>query len=144
MEGKITITVQEVGDCPLFIGNIYGGGNFSDYTPVDINNGSTEYTEYTPVIKVLRATVGGTSPLDEYNHPLLPVINPGFQLPANEYEGNVYGGGYYGNVTSNPIVIIGDKDHPDDSPVNIEGNVYGGGKIGTVNGNTKVIIMPTE
>jgi hypothetical protein len=144
VEGKITITVQEVGDCPLFIGNIYGGGNFTDYTPVDINNGSTEYTEYTPVIKVLRATVGGTSPLDEYNHPLLPVINPGFQLPANEYEGNVYGGGYYGNVTSNPIVIIGDKDHPDDSPVNIEGNVYGGGKEGDINGNTRVIIFPVE
>ena len=144
VEGKITITVQEIGDCPLFIGNIYGGGNYTDYTPVNINNGSTEYSEYTPVIKVLRATVGGTSPLDGNNKPLLPVINPGFLLPANEYEGNVFGGGYYGSITCNPIVIIGDKDHPNDSPVNIEGNVYGGGKEGTVNGDTKVIIVPTE
>ena len=144
VEGKITITVKEDGDCPLFIGNIYGGGNYTDYTPVNINNGSTEYVENTPVIKVLKATVGGTSPLDGNGRPLLPVINPGFQLPANVYEGNVYGGGYYGNVTGNPIVIIGDKDHPNDSPVNIEGNVYGGGKEGVINGNTKVIIVPMQ
>jgi hypothetical protein len=129
--GKITIIVQESDTCQLFIGNIYGGGRYTNYTPTNISNGVTEYSEHTPVIKILRATVGGHT-----NE--LPIIDEG----DGDFEGNVYGGGCYGDVTSNPIVVIGDKDHPNDSPVTIEGNVYGGCKEGTVNGNTRIIIAP--
>ena len=132
VEGKINITVEEEGICPLFIGNIYGGGHITDYTPVNTDNGSG--STFSPEIKVLKAHVGGT-------HQDLPVINDG--TGPTVYEGNVFGGGYQGNVTSNPIVIIGKPD-PTDSPVTIEGNVYGGGKEGKVIGDTKVIIVPTN
>lgn len=144
--GKISILVKEdEEDCPLYIGNIYGGGNQTDYTPT--------YSQYvptnpnalsTPEIKVLKAHVGGAVPTDNAGHPLLPIINPNYQLPANEYEGNVYGGGNMGDVTANPKVILGDLEYPNDSSVTIEGNVYGGGKIGKINGSTNVIIVPTE
>lgn len=144
--GKITINVKEdEEDCPLYIGNIYGGGNNTDYTPT--------YNQYlptnpnalsTPEINILKAHVGGDVPNDAQGHPLLPIINPNYQLPANEYEGNVFGGGNMGDVTANPKVKLGDPENPTTSPVTIEGNVYGGGKIGKINGSTNVIIVPTE
>ncbi len=144
--GKITINVQENEEnCPLYIGNIYGGGNNTDCTPT--------YNQYlptnpnalsTPEINILKAHVGGDVPNDAQGHPLLPIINPNYQLPANVYEGNVFGGGKMGDVTANPKVVLGDPDHPTTSPVTIEGNVYGGGQIGKINGSTQVIIVPTE
>ena len=144
--GKITIIVKEDEEnCPLYIGNIYGGGNQTDYTPT--------YPQYvptnpnalsTPEIKILKAHVGGDVPNDDQGHPLLPVINPNYQLPANVYEGNVFGGGKMGDVTANPKVKLGDPEHPTTSPVTIEGNVYGGGEVGNINGSTEVIVVPTE
>ena len=144
--GKITINVQENEEnCPLYIGNIYGGGNNTDYAPT--------YNQYlptnpnalsTPEINILKAHVGGDVPNDAQGHPLLPIINPNYQLPANVYEGNVFGGGKMGDVTANPKVVLGDPDHPTTSPVTIEGNVYGGGQIGKINGSTQVIVVPTE
>ena len=139
VEGRITITVQfdDELECPLFIGNIYGGGNRTNYTPIDISNyNSTDYPGYSPLIKVLKATVGGDSP-----H--LPVIESAGNTSPKHYEGNVYGGGNQGNVTSSPLVILGDKLHPNDSPVTILGNVYGGGKEGKIIGDTKIIIVPS-
>ena len=143
--GKITITVKEDEEnCPLYIGNIYGGGNQTDYTPT--------YPQYvptnpnalsTPEVTILKAQVGGDVPNDDQGHPLLPVINPDYQYPANVYEGNVYGGGNKGDVTSSTLVILGDKNNPNNSPVTIMGNVYGGGKEGKINGNTKIIIVPS-
>ena len=140
VEGRITITVQfdDESECPPFIGNIYGGGNRTDYTPVNVSNyNSTDYPGYSPLIKVLKATVGGDSPN-------LPVIESTDNTRPKHYVGNVYGGGNKGDVTSNPLVILGDKLHPTDSPVTILGNVYGGGKEGKVDGNTKIIIVPTD
>ena len=144
--GKITINVKEdEEDCPLYIGNIYGGGNNTDYTPTIEQYVPTNPNALsTPEIKVLKAHVGGAVPTDNAGHPLLPIINPNYQLPANVYEGNVYGGGNMGDVTANPKVILGDLEYPNDSSVTIEGNVYGGGKIGKINGSTNVIIVPTE
>ena len=140
VEGKITIEVElnESSDCPSFVGNIYGAGNHTDYTPVkdEIVNGSV----CSPEIKILKGTIGGTAPVKE-GIGLLPILNPG--TPA-VYEGNVFGGGNLGNVTSNPKVIIGDKDHPTTSKVIIEGNVFGGGNQGNVTGSPEVIIVPTE
>ena len=131
IEGKISMTIDEVGnDCGLFIGNIYGASNQTNYTPKlsDIVSGVVS----SPEIKIARAAVGGIS--DE-----LPINNPGNQLPHTEYAGNVYGGGKFGNVTCNPKVIIGDGK---DSPVTIGGNVFGGGHEGNVNGNPVVLVVP--
>ena len=125
VEGKVSITVDNIqNECGLFIGNIYGGGHITDYTPNDPDIRS-------PKIMVLNATVGG--PTSD-----LPII--GNTGNDTIYEGNVFGGGYYGHVTSNPEVIIGNGT--DQSLVNIEGNVYGGGKQGRVNGNADVVIVP--
>ena len=125
VEGKVSITVDdEENDCGLYIGNIYGGGHVTDYSP-------TDSTIRSPKIMVLNATVGGpTSDLPILGHTGNDTI----------YEGNVFGGGYYGDVTCHPEVIIGNGT--DQSLVNIEGNVYGGGKQGNVIGNAEVVIVP--
>ena len=142
VDGKITITVNSADNatCPLFIGNIYGAGNHTDYTPVNINNGSG--STFSPEIKIIKGIIGGTSPLDAQGHGLLPVLNPGYLLPAAEYEGNVFGGGNLGNVTGNPKVIIGEKTNT--NKVEIRGSVFGGGNEGNVNGSPQVIIVPEE
>ena len=149
VQGKIKIdVVQDVNivDCPLYLGNIYGGGNMTDYKPGYDKDGNfvqsygylTDPTNTnfvnTPEINVKKGTVGGTQTV---------LIDPNTQQPYI-YEGNVYGGGHKGDVKAYPIVNIGDKDHPTTSPVTIEGNVYGGGREGKVIGDTKVIIVPTN
>ena len=153
VDGKITIVVDrdETSACdPLFfIGNIYGGGNQTDYTPLNINNGSG--SAYSPEIIILKGVIGGTSPTDSQNHPLLPVLNPSYVYPAAQYEGNVFGGGNEGNVggeyqgairTSNPKIVIGEKTNT--NKVTIEGDVFGGGNKGNVLGSPEVIIVPAE
>ena len=153
VDGKITITVDrdETSACdPLFfIGNIYGGGNQTDYTPLNINNGSG--SAYSPEIIILKGVIGGTSPTDSQSHPLLPVLNPSYVYPAAQYEGNVFGGGNEGNVggeyqgairTSNPKIVIGEKTNT--NKVTIEGDVFGGGNKGNVLGSPEVIIVPAE
>lgn len=130
VEGKITLTIHELGnDCGLFVGNIYGASNQTNYTPIrtDIVN----HIVSSPEIKIIKGVIGGKA----YN---LPINNPN-NLPFKEYEGNVYGGGKFGSVTSNPKVIVGDGM---DSPVTIEGNVFGGGHEGNINGYPEVIVVP--
>ena len=120
VEGKITVVVDSISDCGLFVGNVYGASNETDYEP-------TGTTLNTPEVRVIRATVGGTAT---------------FASGEKTYEGNVFGGGNTGNVTSSPKVVIGSTDSS--KSVIILGNVYGGGKIGKINGSTNVIIVPTE
>ena len=152
VQGKITINVQsESTDCPLYLGNIYGASNMTDYKPGYDKDGNfvqsygylTDPTNTnfvnTPEINVKKGRVGGEQTL---------MLDPATQGTPNEhyleYEGNVYGGGKHGDVKAHPIVKIGDKNHSNDWPVTIEGNVYGGGREGTVDGNTKVVIVPTD
>ena len=59
-----------------------------------------------------------------------------------QMEGNVYGAGNIGDVTSNPKVIVGESSNTYD--VEIKGNVFGGGKQGAVNGSTEVIVVPKK
>jgi len=120
VEGKITVIVESNSECGLFVGNVYGASNETDYEP-------TGTTLNTPEVRVIKATVGGTAT---------------FASGEKTYEGNVFGGGNIGNVTSSPKVVIGSTDSS--KPVTIKGNVFGGGKLGRVNGNTEVIIVPTE
>ena len=124
--GKIGINIYEDSDatCPLFIGNIYGGGRLTNTKP-------TYDTIISPDIKILKGVIGGTTAN-------LPILNA--TAPDTTYAGNVYGGGYQGNVKSNPRVIVGDGS--DNKPVNILGNVYGGGFEGQVEGSSQVIIVP--
>ena len=125
VEGKITVIVESISDCGLFVGNIYGASNETDYEPT-----GTTLNSPTPEVRVIKATVGGTATFaSDPDHP-------------KTYEGNVFGGGNIGSVKANPKVVIGSTDSS--KPVTIKGNVYGGGKIGKINGSTNVIIVPTE
>lgn len=125
IDGKISIVVEENDDvCPLFIGNIYGAGNMTDYTPtVNAFLPTNPNALPTPNICILRAKVGG------HNNVI------------GDYEGNVFGGGNYGNVTASSKVIVG-KGIANSPVVDILGNVYGGGNQGDINGSANVVIMP--
>lgn len=130
IDGSIKIVVDSLGTgCPLFIGNIYGAGNRTDYMPVYDN--LIDGTVRTPEIRILCGTIGGTSPL----LPLNNVNNP------RTYEGNVFGGGNLGNSKCHPVVIIGEPAN--NRHVLIRGNVYGGGSYGNVMGSPKVIVVPS-
>ena len=125
IEGKIDMTIMATQtDCPLFIGNIFGGGNTTSYEPLNSSLIS-------PEIKILKGTIGGARPATTTF------------LQYESYAGNVYGGGYQGNVTANPRIVIGDPTAPT-SPVTIEGNVFGGGDHGNVTGSPQVIIVPAN
>ena len=131
VQGAINIEVysDEGTACPLFIGNIYGAGNRTNYTPLatNIQNGSV----YSPKIKIINGTIGGTSPD-------LPVklTNP------STFKGNVFGGGNIGNVTGSPKVIVGNGTTSSNLSVDIKGNVFGGGNEGDVTGNPVVVVIP--
>ena len=131
VEGNISVTVSEIDNaCPLFVGNVYGASNQWYYNPEhsDINS---------PMVKILKGTIGGT-------HPDLPVNNI-YGAPATEYEGNVFGGGNQGNVTSQPRVIIGDgTTGASATPVTVKGNVYGGGNRGDITGSPQVVVVPVR
>ena len=130
--GSITITVDSTqSDCGFFIGNIYGGGNMTDYTPTYSN--ILNDTVLTPFIYVKQGTIGGISP----NLPL------DFHGPENErpsYAGNVFCGGNQGNVASSPKIIVGTVGNA--TKVTVKGSVFGGGNLGDVTGRPKVIIVP--
>lgn len=131
VEGNISVTVSEIDNaCPLFVGNVYGASNQWYYNPEhsDINS---------PMVKILKGTIGGT-------HPDLPVNNI-YGAPATEYEGNVFGGGNQGDVTSQPRVIIGDgTTGATATPVTVKGSVYGGGNRGDITGSPQVIVVPVR
>lgn len=125
VEGKISITVDDKeNSCDLFIGNIYGAGSHTSYAPTNPDGIS-------PKVMIHNATVGGHT-----ND--LPINNNSNQ-GGSDYEGNVFGGGLSGDVTSNPEVIVGNSESSD---VTIKGNVYGGGEVGIVDGNAQVVIVP--
>ena len=132
IDGKINIEVyeNENSSCPLFIGDIYGAGNHTDYTPEPDNLGGA----YSPKVKILKGVIGGTSE----NLPV-KVGNP------STFVGNVFGGGNEGNVgtsvkPSNPKVIVGDGSAT--TSVTINGNVFGGGNEGNVTGSPMVVVVP--
>lgn len=123
INGDIIIEVDDAKStqCPLHIGNIYGGGNQTAYKPTDPNATS-------PRVNIINGTVGGTFVVDITNTPV-------------QFDGNVFGGGNEGKVTSNPQVTIGDKTNTSTHEANILGNVYGGGNAADVTGNTNVILQ---
>ena len=124
VDGKITVIVEsEDNDCGLFVGNVYGASNHTEYYPEDSDGIS-------PKVNIIKATVGGSYDFNE---------TTGIQ-PEEIFEGNVFGGGNVGEVVSNPKVIIGDGTT--NKPVTIKGSVYGGGNDGNVVGNPQVLVDP--
>lgn len=139
VEGKITVIVDDCDcDCRLHIGNVYGANNETYYAPI---NDATHHAYYepntsnadpvpTPKVHILHGTIGWDSTLFQTSQEWHPM------------EGNVYGGGKLGNITSNPIVVVGESSET--KSVEIRGNVLGGGKLGAVDGNSKVLVVPQK
>lgn len=134
VEGKITVIVDDDCDCGLHIGNVYGANNETYYAPI---NDDTHHAYYepgssnavpTPKVHILKGDVGYTPTTFTTSGETHPM------------EGNVYGGGKLGNITSNPIVVVGESSQQ--NHVGIKGDVMGGGKLGAVDGNSQVLIVP--
>ena len=170
VEGKITINVYEnVDDCPLFIGNVYGANNLSTYHPEnpallspEINIKKVQHIGGTATFNGSSQNFdgnvfGGGNAGDVICHPRVnigpeaaktviiggSVDSEGHAFGTTNYHGgNVYGGSDSGNVTGSPKVTIGKVGN--DSNVTVKGNVYGGGNEGNVTGSPQVIIVPTE
>lgn len=128
VEGEIKVVVEDKStstDCPMFVGDVYGASRLIDYAP------TTPNITY-PEVKILKGTIGGST-----------TFTMGTTMTIDkDFEGNVFGGGFQGDVTANPKVIIGNVGNS--NKVLIKGNVFGGGDRGDVIGSPQVIIVPTE
>lgn len=156
--GSITVNVLDAnGECPLYVTNIYGGSNMTNYTP-------TSTATPTPVVNVIHAINGisgnvyggskgveGTAvnvnanplvnigyeassmlvyvPKDSSGNPIVPVPS----TPRAIIAGSVFGGGDAATVNGNTEIYLRNR-------AKVFGNVYGGGNMGVVSGNTKVIV----
>lgn len=124
VEGKITVTVNAndtvQANCPLHVGNVYGASNLTEYLPTGSSNADS------PDVKIFNGTVGGSFQF----RPNTPLV---------DFEGNVFGGGNQGKVTSNPKVTVGYTDSSKSATV--FGSVYGAGNRAKVTGNTNVILQ---
>ena len=149
--GPITVNVldYELTDCGLDVTNIYGGGNWTAYTPsYTVGEGELRIT---PVVNVMHVGVIEDDPGTVANE-----SKPGIR-------GNVYGGGkgdvdHNALVTANPKVNIGYTDdmsslvpsdyftiapssNADDFNAIVVGSVFGGGDEAGVSGSTTVIMQ---
>jgi len=156
--GAITVNVldEEDPDCPLYITNIYGGSNLTDYTP----SGATITS---PVVNVVHAkngisgnVYGGSKGVEGASEPTKveanPLVNIGYDASMSGYipstgsnayivpstskaiiSGSVFGGGDAAKVEGNTEIRLQNQSK-------VFGNVYGGGNMGEVDGDTKVIV----
>ena len=118
--GNITVNVEDIGDCPLDVENIFGAGDLAVYTAPSADNNY-------PVININHLRDG---------HPITgSVFGGGNGDPADNTQTK-------GSVTGNPKVIVGDlSDGHDSYHALISGNVYGGGNAAKLTGNTNVLIQ---
>ena len=158
IEGKITVNVlDDEGDCPLYVTNIYGGSNLTDYEPTDV-------TLVSPVVNLVHAKYGisgnvyggskgnvnATPPTKVTANPLVnigydassmsitfpsdyPATNTLTNFPRAIVAGSVFGGGDAAKVVGNTAIFLRNR-------AKVFGNVYGGGNKGVVDGNTKVVV----
>ena len=157
--GLITVNViDEEGECPLYVTNIYGGSNMTSYTP---GAGVT----ISPVVNVMHAkygisgnVYGGSKGVlgTEVNVQASPLVNIGYHdstmrsyvpidpetnlpvvsvpsTPKTIIAGSVFGGGDAAKVTGDTEIRIQNRSK-------VFGNVYGGGNMGEVTGDTRVIV----
>jgi hypothetical protein len=157
--GTIIVNViDDEGDCPLYITNIYGGSNKTDYTP-------TNASGLSPVVNVVHAkygisgnVYGGSKGVEGAISPTTvtsnPLVNIGYNSASmdtyipesyqNNYSsllaspraivsGSVFGGGDAAKVMGDTKIFLRNR-------AKVLGNVYGGGNMGEVTGNTKVIV----
>lgn len=169
VEGIISIiadsTQSEGCNRTLVINNIYGGSDQTSYRPDSVLVGGVLQPVASPSVYVKNAKVTKKQQTDSQGQVVLDENGDPIYV-----GGNVFGGGNIGNVTSNPIVTIGNKTSTTDKSLiegdvygggnqadvigstnvtlqgnaEINGNVFGGGYAGDVNGSTNVTIVPVE
>jgi len=165
INGRIVVNVlDEEGSCPLYVTNIYGGSNETNYTPTS----ALVPDHVSPIVNVIHAkygilgnVYGGSKGIanavgdDVTTVTAYPLVNIGYDatsmeqyIPEDEPGNNVY------TVPAYPRAIIsgsvfggGDAAKIDGNTViylrnraKVFGNIYGGGNMGEVTGNTKVIV----
>ena len=156
--GTITVNVVDVEDpdCPLYVTNIYGGSNLTDYEPTYTPDPAPE--RISPVVNVIhikhaiRGNVYGGSKgevgsgTELHASPLVNIgydaatmsgyVPAGYTVPSSPraiVAGNVFGGGDAATVNGNTAIFLRNR-------AKVFGNVYGGGNMGVVTGDTKVIV----
>lgn len=154
--GTITVNVLDVeGECPLYVTNIYGGSNMTNYTP----NLVSGVTPVSPIVNVFHAkngiagnVYGGSKGVEGTTVTLTakPLVNIGYDSSLSGYipsaypssllttpraivAGSVFGGGDAATVNGSTAIFLRNR-------AKVFGNVYGGGNMGEVTGNTKVIV----
>ena len=154
VDGTITVNIiDHGGNCALDLGNVYGGGNMTDYSPnYTPSGGATE--RITPMVNIMHGTVKGnvyggakgstlfgatitSSPrvVVGYDSSVTPpssstVNSANFRATV---KGDIYGGGDAAAIDGNTEIQLKDRSK-------VLGNIYGGGNMGEVTGNTKVIV----
>ena len=138
------------GSCALELGNVYGGGNMTSYTPNDaegispmvnvihgtvngnVYGGAKGYTSYPATIKSSPRVIIG---YDSSMSPLVPTT--GLTVPTTSFratvKGDIFGGGDAAEIDGNTEIQLKDRSK-------VRGDIYGGGNQGEVTGNTKVIV----
>ena len=139
VEGTITIiadsTQSEGCNRLLVINNIYGGSDQTSYRPDSVLVGGVLQPVASPSVYIKNAKVTKKQQTDSQGQVVLDENGDPIYV-----GGNVFGGGNIGNVTSNPIVTIGNKTSTTDKSL-IEGDVYGGGNQANVIGSTNVTLQ---
>lgn len=165
IQGNITVNVLDVesNTCPLYITNLYGGSNLTDYEP-------TSASAISPVVNVVHIKSGisgnvyggskgveGATGEDVTKVVANPLVNIGYDAatmnnsnnvsiqsyvsahssliaaPRAIVSGSVFGGGDAAKIEGNTAIFLRNRSK-------VFGNVYGGGNMGEVTGNTKVIV----
>lgn len=167
VSGLITVNViDDEGDCPLYVTNVYGGSNLANYTPSFTPASGSD--RIAPVVNVVHAKNGisgnvyggsrgleGASDEDATVVQAHPLVNIGYNADMNGYitPTSSYITDYPILLASPRAIIAGSVFGGGDAAkvvgntkimlrkrAKVFGNVYGGGNMGVVTGNTKVIV----
>ena len=125
ISGKITVNVENTGDCGLNVNNVYGAGNKAAYGSDGDRKG-----DY-PQVNIKSGTVNENVYGGGLGESAIVYGNPQVSMTGAEV-GNVFGGGNAAEVKGNTNVNI--------TGGNVRHNVYGGGNQANVTGQTNVVI----
>ena len=164
IQHEITVNVMDDGgDCPLYITNLYGGSNMTNYEPDSVIVNENKVSIVSPVVNVMNiysnitgSVYGGSKGVQgaDVTVKANPRVNIGYEADMEPYiphdsngqnvytipsspkttiQGSVFGGGDAAKVEGNTEIFL-------NKHAKVIGNVYGGGNMGEVQGDTKVIV----
>lgn len=167
VSGLITVNViDDEGDCPLYVTNVYGGSNLADYTPRFTPASGSD--RIAPVVNIVHAKNGisgnvyggsrgleGASDEDATVVQAHPLVNVGYDQDMNGYitptsdyidehstllasPRAIIAGSVFGG--GDAAKVVGNTMIMLRNRAKVFGNVYGGGNMGVVTGDTKVIV----